>query len=919
MSILENDKDVVLPFNEEFQQSIVGHCINDYRFFYQCKDKLKPQWFTKNLMVANIFEQMVNSYDIHGVAPRSTGEIMNEPFFLSQKESEKDKYRQMIELCSYFATSNKAFNLEKVKKQLTGFIRLCLFKEAVEGAGKQYKTGGFDKAYTWTKEKIEKIQDASFEEDAVALKFENAMEWLKDDILETTNAISTGNKKLDFVLGGGLFKGETTAILAPVNSGKCLGKDTFIIMSNGIIKMVQDIKVGDKLMGPDGLPRTVLGTTKGRGQLYKIQPKNGSDDFICNDEHILCLKVAYNDYRYKKDDIINISVNEYLKKSKNFKNHTLLWRASLNFNEKQELKIPPYILGIWLGDGNSNRAALTSMDSEIIKEWTAWVENMGCSMKIDSFKTPNKSKHYTSKTKKSKIGCKKNAFINDCNKILNEIGVLNKKHIPHEYLISNRIQRLELLAGLLDTDGYYNKRGCFEIIQKNKYLSDQIVFLARSLGFKVNMQKTIKTIKKINFSGEYYRINISGLISKIPTRLPRKKAKDCKKTAYTSGFNVIDQGVGDYYGFELDKDHLFLLGDFTVSHNSTFMITTVRHAIKQGKKVLWLTHEDSPRKLRKKMLSAFLGISRKTLSNPEFFRDRREGDEPDKIAFRESIRKDLFAASNYIDQHLTYVPYTKIGSMFVEDVASEIYKRHKHLINTTGSGFDMIVDDYPKKLRLRHKNPENYRTELAAVYDVFNHIAIELDVHCFVAIQTNREGLKQSMGKVKADNLLGMDLVDESYGIAQNMGNIISLNRSPDDKLFNIAKLSISKSRNDITDIAIVTRTAYAQTLTHGDKDMFNLTFNFNLPDPSKNYAMERVQHTLKTLTPDIPNHFLASQGQNHNKLIQSNVINEILMEIEKNPSLDSINFKEFIDSFSTNVKMKDVTIKEGDLDGKTH
>lgn len=556
---IENDKDVALPFNEEFQQSIIGHCINDYRFFMQCKDKLKPQWFTKNIMLANIFEQMVESFNVHGTAPRSVAEVMNEPFFLEQNALEKEKYKQLMELCTYYAGSHKAFNLEKVKKQLTGFVRLCMFKEAVEGAGKQYKMGGFDKAYTWTKDKIEKIQGATFEDDAVALKFENSAEWLKDDILESTNAISTGNRKLDYALGGGLFRGETTSIMAPSNTGK-----------------------------------------------------------------------------------------------------------------------------------------------------------------------------------------------------------------------------------------------------------------------------------------------------------------------------------------------------------TTFMITIVRHAIKQGKKVMWLTHEDNPRKLRKKMLAAFLGVSKNTLSNPELLKDSK-------------VRKDLFAAEKYIDEHLMYVPYAKIGNMYIEDVANEIYKRHKHMINTVGSGFDMIVDDYPKKLRIKNRNPENYRTELAAVYDVFNQIAIELNVHCFVAIQTNREGLKQNMGKLKSDQLLGMDLVDEAYGIAQNMGNIIALNRSPDDKMYNIARFSIPKSRNDITDIAVNTRTAYAQTLTHGDANMFDTRIQFTILDPSKNFEPKKVSHSFEMLKPEIKGGFLASQGQNNNKLVPSSVINESLKQIEDNFALDEVDFKQFIDSFSGNARIDILDTKTGDVDGKTH
>jgi hypothetical protein len=216
-----------------------------------------------------------------------------------------------------------------------------------------------------------------------------------------------------------------------------------------------------------------------------------------------------------------------------------------------------------------------------------------------------------------------------------------------------------------------------------------------------------------------------------------------------------------------------------------------------------------------------------------------------------------------------------------------------------------------------------YRTELAEVYDVFNHIAINLDVHCFVAIQTNREGMKQNLGKIKSDQLIGMDLVDESYGIAQNMGNIITLNRSPEDKVLNIAKLSITKSRNDITDIAVITRTAYACTLTHGDKEMFTPSCSFYLPDPENALKKRLVDYTLKIL-PDFPYKnrahpadtgefkMLASWGQADNRVRPSSELNDILMKLESGEVNDNEDYNNFVNQFTI-----DPNRMQGSLPGK--
>ena len=74
-----------------------------------------------------------------------------------------------------------------------------------------------------------------------------------------------------------------------LGTGKCHRKDTPIIMHDGSIKMVQDIKEGDLLMGDDSTPRTVLSTASGEDQMYEIQQRNG-DKYVVNSEHILCLK-----------------------------------------------------------------------------------------------------------------------------------------------------------------------------------------------------------------------------------------------------------------------------------------------------------------------------------------------------------------------------------------------------------------------------------------------------------------------------------------------------------------------------------------------------------------------------------------------------------------------------------------------------
>ena len=90
----------------------------------------------------------------------------------------------------------------------------------------------------------------------------------------------------------------------------------------------------------------------------------------------------------------------------------------------------------------------------------------------------------------------------------------------------------------------------------------------------------------------YFRAFISGDTSSIPVRLARKKAsiRKQKKDALLSGFSVSYLGKGDYYGFTLDGNSLYLLGDFTVTHNTACAMQIIATL---GKKTLVVvTKED---------------------------------------------------------------------------------------------------------------------------------------------------------------------------------------------------------------------------------------------------------------------------------------------------------------------------------------
>lgn len=374
---------------------------------------------------------------------------------------------------------------------------------------------------------------------------------------------------------------QSLLAVLPTAMGKCFAQGTPVLMASGEIRPIEDIKKGDLLMGPDSIPRRVVSTTSGHETLYKITPKRG-DSYIVNESHILSLKMTNNKgesitlkgEKYKSRDVVNVSVLDYLSASKTFRHCAKGWRSPVHaFYPKGILhkNLPPYILGLWLGDGHSNRFTISKPDKEIESAIHAYASQLGLRMRVELF--PGKCPNY------HVLGNHKWRS-NIAEAALRDLNLLGNKHIPHAYLTASVEERFELLAGLLDTDGHYNGSG-FEFVSKDKALADGIAFLSRSLGFAAYTSKCRKHCQN-GFEGTYWRVMILGNCWNIPTRIPRKQCRPRiqSKDVCLSAISVESIGNGQYFGFELQgPDGLFLLGDFTVVHNTVIFTEVIRRLL----------------------------------------------------------------------------------------------------------------------------------------------------------------------------------------------------------------------------------------------------------------------------------------------------------------------------------------------------
>jgi len=345
-------------------------------------------------------------------------------------------------------------------------------------------------------------------------------------------------------------------LFAGPGAGKCFSRDIAILMHDGTTKLSQDIVIGDSVMGRDGTARKVVKLFRGIDHMYQVTPVKGSPFNVTRD-HKLVL-----DYTKANSKELLLSPEEILELSNSKQSRLKLKRSELIEFDFSDVKIDPYFLGIWLGDGHSDNQIVTTADLEIKNYLTEYGDSLGLSTKVHA----KKGSAYSYSLSVPNTWTK-----NPLRQSLTKYSLKNNKHIPKEYLTNHSSIRLQLLAGLIDSDGWVDSN-CVFIVQKRKKLAEDITFLARSLGFATYIRKINKTCVNNGVVGEYWNVSVSGDLSIIPTKLKRKQfspRKQVKNTQHT-GFSLNYLGLQNYYGFELDGDHIHLLGDFTLTHNSSY-------------------------------------------------------------------------------------------------------------------------------------------------------------------------------------------------------------------------------------------------------------------------------------------------------------------------------------------------------------
>ena len=299
-------------------------------------------------------------------------------------------------------------------------------------------------------------------------------------------------------------------------------------------------------------------------------PNNTPD---MTNEKILKAFNEIKDFAKSIDDnnVFDLSIKDYLQLSKTTQSRLAGVRGNCVNWEHKNVELDPYVLGLWLGDGLKHGygyACDGQNDYQLIEYLKEWGKLNDANIRESN---TNKYHYYISSIKN--FGKKGSSPLRN---LLKKYNLINNKHIPKDYLVNSKEIRLKVLAGLIDTDGSITREGSRIIItqtHKHRTLIDNIVYLARSLGYCCSLTSRMAKYKLINGDqreSEAFNINISGNIEDIPTKLPRKKCKNTKKqnTDLSTGqIKIKEIDDSDYIGIKVDGNERLLINDFTVTHN----------------------------------------------------------------------------------------------------------------------------------------------------------------------------------------------------------------------------------------------------------------------------------------------------------------------------------------------------------------
>lgn len=362
----------------------------------------------------------------------------------------------------------------------------------------------------------------------------------------------------------------------PPRVGKLLADSTPVLTKEGW-KKHGDLRVGDILYRPDGKETMVLAVHPKQFTTHTVEFSDGSK-IKCHANHEW--KVIRHGIKGERVVETNYMINRLEtggveKKRDHRYNFSLPMKQPIQGTHK-ELPVAPYTFGAWLGDGTSLRPRLNEPEMD---------ECIAFRVEKDGYKIHKRYVHKTTGVLSIEFdglreGLRKIGFCNTKNN--------PEKNIPDIYLTASIEQRLELLAGLLDTDGTLTKNEHrYHFSTTSIPLRDTFIQLISTFGWRASVQEYEPRVSSSGIHGRktVYSIGFNPDIE-IPTVVPRKHLTEFSKKRKVAITAIYESEPEQGNCITVDGDGMYLVGDRLIpTHNSSLVVFFM----------LWIMGRDSER------------------------------------------------------------------------------------------------------------------------------------------------------------------------------------------------------------------------------------------------------------------------------------------------------------------------------------
>lgn len=592
-----------------------------------------------------------------------------------------------------------------------------------------------------------------------------------------SSGMPTGLSDLDGLLDGGLARGNLVVIGARPAMGKAQPLTAKVMTSEGWVAM-GELRVGDSLASIDGLPSIVTGVfPQGEKKTFRVTFTDGRTTACC-DEHLWSV------HHRKWDAPRVLSTGDVRKLMEKPSMSGRLWidSATGDFGESGDLPLDPWLLGALLGDGDLTQKTIRfSNDSEQVLSMVRESLPIGvCMIHAGSYDWRLSSDRQRDVSS--------GAWTADSNPLTNAVRNLGlmgcksaTKFIPDIYKSADRDVRLNVLRGLMDTDGWVEKHGSVLFSSASRQLAKDAQDLARSLGYWCSMREKSTGYKK---DGEYkqcstaYVLTISAKDTSELFLFDDKRERCTIKTGIKRiAFEKIEEsGNALCQCISVSHPtHLYITDDYVVTHNTALGMTIGLHmaaTYSVGMLSMEMPHSD----VRDRQAAILGCVPISAIKRPQ----HGQGLDYSRIV-------DGVERSKQLQWHVS--DRSSLNILQVRSMARGLKRRR---------GLDVLIVDYIGLMAgLDSKQPRAYQIE--EISRGLKSLAKELDIAVICLAQVNRGAAEKTMAPPGLHELRDSGAIEQDADVVAFIHRPIQANPDAGVAYQNYALLRVAKNRQGRT------------------------------------------------------------------------------------------------------------------------